>query len=87
MPNLPVVWTKHLKTEKERREFEDYLRNSTRALTRLLDIIEESESNLIKKDISETDFEDPNWSHKQAFRNGRLSGLSEIKTILTFIKG
>ena len=84
--NLPVVWTKHLKGD-SKDNFEQLLRNSSTVLSRLTEIIEEKEESLYKSSVSISDFDEPNWSHKQAFRNGQMSGLKEVRELLEFIKG
>ena len=50
----------------------------------LKEYIEENERQLLSLNTSASDFEDPNWSHKQAFRNGQLSGLKKMKELIPF---
>ena len=83
MANLSTAWTQHL-TGKEKDDFEVIVRNSTLLLTRLKQIIEDSERSLQSQAYSLKDFEDPNWSHKQAFRNGELARLSKLKALIPF---
>lgn len=80
---VPLIWTKNLKTDQEKENFTNLLTNSTIIIGRLKELIEEQSSNLNKTAFSIEDFSDPNWSHKQAFRNGKLAGLKEILDILT----
>lgn len=86
MKNLPVQWTKHLKDQDSRSKMEDTLRASKTALGRLLELVEERESELLRAETSLSDFDDPNWSHKQAFRNGKRSALKDLKELLEFIR-
>ena len=86
MKNLPVQWTKHLKDQDSRSKMEDTLRASKTALGRLLELVEERESELLRAQTSLSDFDDPTWSHKQAFRNGKRSVLKDLKELLEFIR-
>lgn len=83
MQPLSTAWTQHL-SGKDKEDFEVIVRNSTLLLTRLKEIIEESERALQSQSYSVKDFEDPNWSHKQAFRNGELARLSKLKALIPF---
>jgi hypothetical protein len=59
------------------------VRNSTLLLTRLKEIIEDYERQLQNNSLSLDDFKDPNWSHKQAHRNGSYSAYKKIKDLIT----
>lgn len=80
---LSTAWTNG-KTEQAKEDFETIVRNSTLLLTRLKEIIEEQERALLNNSFSVSDFSDPNWSHKQAFRNGELSQLTKLKQLVPF---
>lgn len=81
---LNTQWTKQIADPKAKSDFEIIVRNSTLLLTRLKGIIEESEQSLLSQSGSIDDFKDPNWSHKQAFRNGQLSELKKLKSLIPF---
>ena len=83
MKPLSTAWTQKLAGEKKA-DFEVIVRNSTLLLTRLKEILEEKENALLSLSSSVSDFEDPNWSHKQAYRNGTLTMLKEMKELLPF---
>lgn len=87
MANIPSDWTKNLKTQEERNNFTQYLNNSGKLLLRLIELIKEKETTLDVNELSVNDFSDVNWSHKQAFRNGKRSALKEIKDLIKFIEG
>lgn len=82
---LPVQWTKHLQGEK-RDNLEALVRNSTIVLSRLYEILEEELAQIEAKEYSITDFEDPSWSQKQAFRNGSKAQINKLKNLLSFLK-
>lgn len=81
---LDTRWTRNLTDATAKKDFEIIVRNSTLLLTRLKEIIEEAEKAEISQSGSYADFEDPNWSHKQAFRNGSLSQLKKLKDLIPF---
>jgi len=82
---LALVWTKHLKDSKEKETFEASLRNSKVALSRMQQILDEMERDLSASETSIKDFEDPNWSHKQAFKNGQRSSIKTLRQLIDFI--
>jgi hypothetical protein len=80
---LSTAWTQNLQGD-AKKDFEQIVRNSTQLLKRLKDIIEANERAQNNLSFSLSDFSDPNWSHKQAFRNGKLSALKELKELIPF---
>lgn len=82
---LPLVWTKHLKTAKEKENFESLLRNSTQVLTRLKQILEEKESDLVSAQTRLEDYDTPSWAFKEAHRHGRQAELKALKELIDFI--
>ena len=83
---LPVAWFKNVDPEK-RANYEETLRNSSTALSRLYDIVEEKEQTMNSQEVSLSDFDNPSWPYKQAYRNGQKAALKEMKELLAFIKG
>lgn len=82
MKKLSLVWTKHLKTDEERREFEKTVRHDTLVLGRLEEIIQEKLSGLENREVSLDDYNNPSWAYKQAHMNGIRKGLTEILDLL-----
>jgi len=85
MKRLPMVWTKHLQDSEQQQQLEATLRSSKTAITRLREIIDEKERDLLASETSIKDFEDPNWSYKQAYKNGQRAGYRELRQLLDFI--
>jgi hypothetical protein len=78
------LWTANVVNNfEEKTSFEEYLRNNTRLLTRLKQIIEDKENALDKIDYSLSSYDNSNWSHKQAHINGRRAELVAFKQLLT----
>jgi len=85
---LSIEWTKHLQNDTAAKEqLELAVRNSTVAINRLLEILEEKKKNLDKSETSIFEYENPSWGYKQAHVNGKKASLDEIITLLQFIKG
>lgn len=73
---LPTVWTSHLKTSKEREEFEAYIRNSSSLLERLSTIIMDRIDEL--ECPTKADYEDAAWPYKAADRVGSLRAYKSL---------
>jgi len=86
-PNIPIhqSWIRHLPNEEERANFKKSLLAARHVLKRLREILEEERSNLSNQETSIKDFEDTNWSHKQAFRNGERKGLKYVEDLLHYL--
>lgn len=80
---LSTLWTQNLQGQ-DKQDFEMIVRNSTRLLTRLKEILELRERELSQTSLTIKDFEDPNWSHKQAYKNGSLAVYNELKNLIPF---
>jgi hypothetical protein len=81
---LDSRWTRTKRSPDEAKDFEVIVRNSTLLLTRLKEILEEHEREIGNSSLNIKDFEDPNWSHKQAFKNGELTVLKQLKDLIPF---
>lgn len=86
MRPLPIEWTKHLRDDEARAQFENSARASSTVLSRLYDLLVEWESELTSQESRFDDFSDPNWAYKQAFRNGDRSRIRRLKALLGFIR-
>lgn len=82
---LSLSWTKNIQDDDKRKDFELVLRNSTMILGRLKAILQEELQALEQKEETYKDFDDSNWSHKQAFRNGDRHRINKTLNLLEFI--
>lgn len=81
---IPLQWTSNIaNSPKAKKDFEDYLANSSRLLERLREIINEKENSLTKIQFSPSTYKNPSWAYEQAFLNGRLTELNDLKQLLT----
>ena len=74
-------WLAGLKTEKDREEIKEILKNSTFALDKLSKICYNIRIEKIKTKSS--DFDDPNWALKRAYLDGQISQLDELISLLS----
>lgn len=77
-------WTKHLKTEEDKKEFEQYLVGSPRIFNRLDDILAEYEKSLDRSEVDPKSFDQPNWDYRQAYKNGYRACLMKMKELIKF---
>ena len=86
-PSIPIhqSWIRHLPNEEERANFKKSLLGSRHVLKRLREILEEERQKLSSEETALKDFEDPNWSHKQAYRNGERKGLKYVEDLLHYL--
>ena len=78
------IWTQHL-NPKEQESFEETLYNSRFILSRLRDILKEDMQVLNRAEITTTDFDNPNWTYRQAARLGEKARLSKVLQLLEFL--
>lgn len=82
---IPADWIKHLDDDKKKQDFEGLLRNSSRTLHRLSDIIDDYITSLDTKAMSAKEYDGVNWPYKQADYNGMKRAYTKIKDLITFI--
>lgn len=79
-------WTRHLKDTKDKEDFEQHLLSSKRILDRLKALIAERELSVEASERSLAQFDKPNWAEKQAFKNGFMSCMQIVKTLIDLDK-
>ena len=77
-----TVWTKNLKTEEDKDNFNNQLLGARPVLERLYQLLEEKEVELGRVERSKTTYANPNWAYLQAHHNGCASMLSSIKELI-----
>lgn len=83
---MKLEWTKNSKSEKDKQELEEIIRRATIPFGRLKEIIQERLEVLDRDEESIKDFDQPNWEHKQAFRNGVRATHKYYLNLLDFDK-
>jgi hypothetical protein len=76
------AWTKHLEDPDKKEQFIKSLKNSKFVLDRLFALLTEQEQAIDRSELDIKIYDNPNWSHKQAFKNGQRSVLASIKRLI-----
>jgi hypothetical protein len=77
-----TVWTKNLKTEEERQNFNNMLLGARPVLERLMELVVEKEESLGKSERTIKAYDNPNWAYQQAHKNGCASMLAAVKEMI-----
>jgi len=72
-------WTSHLKTEDEKKRFENSVVGSRLVLERLRDLVDEGLKILEDR---ETRFERPNWAYEEASIIGERKALKDMRKLI-----
>lgn len=83
---MKTIWTQHLKTEEEKKDFETVVNNSTYVLGRVKQLIENRERGITSFEGDTNAYDNPSWAYKQAHANGRRAELKELLALFDFIK-
>lgn len=77
-----IQWTNHLKTQEEKEAFANLLQGSKQVLDRLSQILKQEEGEITRTELSVEAYDNPNWSHKQAFKNGQRSVYRKLQHLM-----
>jgi hypothetical protein len=77
-----MIWTKNLKDPEVKKRFESTLWGSKPVLDRLSQLLSEEEAELDRTEISAEAYDNPNWSYKQAHKNGQRAMLRKIQNLI-----
>jgi hypothetical protein len=78
-----IKWTSHLKTETEIDDFRNKVYGAKPVLDRIRQLLDEKEAAIDRSEIKLEEYENPNWSHKQAFKNGIRAACADLRLLLT----
>ena len=83
---LPSRWVRHLDPSNTEalHNYESAIRNSTTLREALLRMLGEELTRLDNSEMSDAQFEQPNWEYKQAFKNGQRSKIKYLMDLLEF---
>ena len=83
--SLPVAWTKNVSDPEKKKQLEDAIRNSTTALGRLVELLDETLENRFWENLKEPEYHNPSWPYKQAYSNGYSAGIKHVVDLLSFL--
>lgn len=72
-------WTQHLKTDDDKKRFENSVIGCRYVLERLRDIIDEEIKDIEK---TEEDFNNPSWAYKEAYSIGAKRKLRDLRKLI-----
>lgn len=75
-------WTSHLKTEEDKQRFAAAVNGAEPVLERLAQIIGIKEKDIDYVERSQKAYENPNWAYLQAHRNGYMTAIQSIKSLI-----
>jgi len=78
-----IKWTSNLSTEAEINDFRNKVYGSKPVLDRIRQLLDEKEAAIDRSEIKLEEYENPNWSHKQAFKNGIRAACADLRLLLT----
>lgn len=87
MRALATDWFVGARDEREKKVREELIRASSTMAMVVLEILDRWEDELNRQEINKDDYDSPNWSHKQAHRNGERSRIKKVRDLFAFVKG
>lgn len=83
MPSIKTVWYTGLEKE-EQEKLKQILLSNTVQNKQFLKVLRSRWESIERKGFIEDDYRTSDWTHLQAFNNGRLSMLKEIADLFNF---
>jgi len=77
-----IEWTKNLKDQDEKSNFENKVKSSRAVLERLSEIIDDQDRAINTTEISINTFDQPNWALKQAYIQGYKARGNKLKLLI-----
>lgn len=78
-----IKWTSNLTTEEEINSFRNQVFAAKPVLDRIHQLLDEKEAAVDRSEIQLSEYDNPNWSHKQAFKNGVRAACADLRLLLT----
>lgn len=75
-------WTQHLQTEEEKDNFKNSIYSAKPVLERLLEMLNEDEALLDRSEMDQRVYDLPNWSERQAHKNGNRQQMHAIRLLI-----
>lgn len=77
-----IEWTKHLSDPEAKSRFENQVHSAKDVLDRIKHLLSEKEQTLDRQENNIEVYNMPNWSHRQAHKNGQRSSLAWLKQLV-----
>ncbi len=73
-----TAWTKHLRTEEDKKKLEGSIRAAGWLLEHQTNILKDMDASLERQEYSPSSYENVNWAFRQAHSNGYRQAIREI---------
>lgn len=83
--SISLRWTQGL-DEAQKEKFVQALRHDTLVLGRLQEILAEDLRELSSKELHLVSYDSPSWAYRQAHLNGVRQTLTNLQSLLSFLK-
>lgn len=83
MDKVKTVWLNNI-PEKDRENFKQRILGSKDIFAVLLKILHDEYRTIERKGFKEEDYRSMDWTHVQAFNNGRLASIQKIAELINF---
>lgn len=80
---MNIAWTKHCKTEDEKKEFQESLQRVKWVLEHTKMLINTSKEAVEASETSPKSYDNANWAYRQAHSNGYKQALRDFSKLLT----
>lgn len=80
MQNLPTIWLRD-KTPKEQEAIKELLKHNTLFINEFLSVLDKMESEELRKETTESQYDNPSWAYKQADSNGARRAYRKIRAL------
>lgn len=78
-----TAWTKHLKTEEEKKNYLESLQRVKWVLDHVKELLSASQTSIEAQEISPRSYDNPNWAYRQAHANGYKQAIADTTKLLT----
>ena len=78
-----IKWTSNLKDEVEINNFRNQVFAAKPVLDRVRQLLDEKEAAIDRSEVNPETYNNPNWSHMQAFKNGIRAACGDLRLLLT----
>lgn len=80
---MNIAWTKHLKTEEEKKLYRESLKRVKWVLDDLNRLVDSNLASNEAGEISPKSYDSPNWAYRQAHANGYKQAMKDLQKLIT----
>lgn len=80
---IPLAW---VQAADGKMNIDEVLKGNPFLIETLLKIIDQLENEEARQELTQSDYESPSWSHKQADRNGARRAYAKLRGLFSYLK-